>query len=215
MSKFLALVIVGASVAWLTVARPWTQSLRQSRAASEARIPEFPLKALSSPAAIKAGLFVSKDGTLLRYAVDVGREGVPDWLHAMADEKIGKGEDVVYEAELYPDGSEVYEVYRMIGGKEVQLSVDHRDRSVKYIGTQLVEKQLPEKIRATLGGVDGFEAEKIIFKEGPRFAEYHVKGKIGGVPHRVRIGGDGKLLSVQRRIPAEIEVAVQEGPAAK
>ena len=64
------------------------------------------------------------------------REGLPDWVHEMADEKLGKGEDVEYEIEVYPDGSEVYEVYRTVDGREKQLSVKP-DRTVYYIGTEL------------------------------------------------------------------------------
>lgn len=182
---------------------------RQDSRLPEARIPEFPMKALASPAATKAGVFISKDGTITRYAVHLGREAMPEWIHAMADEKIGKGEDLTYEAELYPDGSEVYEIYRKVGEKEKQLSI-HRDRSLKYLGTQLEERELPDKVRTTVKGVKGFTVEKCIFKEGPSFAEYHLRGMIGGVHHRIRIAPDGNLIAIQRRIPAEFEVSVQE-----
>jgi len=176
---------------------------------SKARIPEFPMKALASPGASKASFFVSRDGTITRYAVHVGPEAMPEWITKTADEKIGKGEDLEYEVELYPDGSEVYEVYRKVDGREMQLSV-HADRSVKYVGKQLDVKDLPEKVGAALRGVKGFTAEKCMFKEGPKFAEVHVKGNVAGAPHRVRLSGDGRLLSVQRRIAGEVEVAVQE-----
>lgn len=176
---------------------------------SKARIPAFPMKALASPGATRANFFVSKDGTITRYAVHVGPDAMPEWITKMADEKLGRGEDFEYEMELYPDGSEVYEVYRKVDGREKQLSV-HHDKSVKYVGKQLDEKELPEKIGAALRGVKGFTAEKCMFKEGPRFAEYHIKGTLGGSPHRIRLSGDGRLLSVQRKVAGEVEVAVQE-----
>ena len=175
----------------------------------KARIPDFPMKALAMPGATRANFFISKDGTITRYAVHVGPEAMPEWMTRMADEKLGKGEDLAYEMELYPDGSEVYEVYRRVDGREKQLSV-HADQSMKYVGKEMDPKELPEKVGAALRGVKGFIAEKCLFKEGPKFAEYHVKGSLGGTPHRVRLSGDGRLLSVQRKVPGEFEVAVQE-----
>jgi len=175
----------------------------------KARIPEFPMKALAHPSATRAGMFVSRDGTITRYTVHVGPDAIPEWVSRMADERIGKGEDLEYEMELYPDGSEVFEIYRMIDGREKQLSV-HADKNVKYVGRQVDEKDLPDRVAATLRGVRAFAPEKIIFKEGPRFSEVHVRGRIAGVPHRVRISGDGRLISVQQKVPAEVELAIQE-----
>jgi hypothetical protein len=182
--------------------------LQDSREA-KARIPDFPMKALSHPSASRAGFFVSRDGTIMRYTVHVGPDAIPEWVSKMADERIGKGEDLEYEIELYPDGSEVYEIYRSVDGREKQLSV-HADRSVKYIGRQTEEKDLPDKVGATLRGIKAFGPEKIIFKEGPKFSEVHVRGRIAGVPHRVRISGDGRLIAVQKKVPAEVELAIQE-----
>ena len=175
----------------------------------KARIPDFPMKALALPSATRAGMFVSRDGTITRYTVHVGPEAIPEWVSRMADERIGKGEDLEVEMELYPDGSEVFELYRMIDGREKQLSV-HADKTVKYLGRQVDEKDLPDKVGATLRGIRAFAPEKIIFKEGPRFSEVHVRGRIAGVPHRVRISGDGRLISVQKKVPAEVELAIQE-----
>lgn len=175
----------------------------------EARIPEFPRKALASPHATKAGVFVSKDGRMTRWAVHLRREGMPEWLHEMADKEIGKGEDLDYEAELYPDGSEVFEIYRRVDGREKQLSV-HVDRTVKYVGTEVPISDLPEKVRSTLKETRDFVAERCIHKQGPAFSEYQVKGMMGGSSCRVRIGPDGRRIAVQRKVPAELEVAVQE-----
>ena len=210
MGKLWVLLILGAGLAVLGVVALAFGVGQDARLLPDNRIPEFAMKALEAPTASKAGLFISKDGAVTRYAVHLGREDVPVYLHSMADERIGKGEDITYEAEIYPDGSEVYEIYRQVEGKEKQLSVLHRDRSVKYVGTQLDEKEIPEKIQDAIKNVKGFTFEKCIFKEGPRFAEYHVKGSIAGNPHRVRIGRDGHLLSVQRRIVGDYEVVVQD-----
>jgi hypothetical protein len=210
MSKLWMPLIIAAGLVALGVAALAFGIGQESRLLPDNRIPDFAMKALTAPTASKAGLFISKDGAITRYAVHLGREDVPVYLHSMADEKLGKGEDIAYEAEIYPDGGEVYEIYRRVEGKEKQLSILHRDRSVKYVGTQLEDKELPERVQATLKNVKGFIFEKCIFKEGPRFAEYHVKGSIAGTVHRVRIGRDGNLLSIQRRIVGDYEVAVQD-----
>jgi hypothetical protein len=210
MSKLWALLIFGTGLVVLALAAFAFGVGQESRTLQENRIPEFAMKALMAPTAAKPSLFISKDGAITRYSVHLGREDVPVYLHSMADEKIGKGEDISYEAEIYPDGGEVYEIYRRVEGKEKQLSVFQRDRSVKYLGKQLDEKELPEKIQTVLKSVKGFTFEKCIFKEGPRFAEYHVKGMISGVSHRVRISGDGTLLAVQRRIAGDFEVMVKD-----
>ena len=210
MSKLWPLLIVGAGFVVLGLAALAFGIGPDSRHFQDNRIPEFAMKALAAPTASKAGLFIAKNGAITRYAVHLGREDVPVYLHSMADEKIGKGEDLAYEAEIYPNGDEVYEIYRRVDGKEKQLSILHRDRSVKYIGTQLEEREIPEKIQATLKALKGFTAEKCIFKEGPRFAEYYVKGSIAGTPYRARIGRDGNLLALQRRIPGDYEVVVQD-----
>jgi len=202
--KRMTIALVLALVAGLLVA--WQgQDSREPKA----RIPGFTMRALAEPSATRAGMFVSRDGTITRYAVHVGPDALPEWVGKVADERIGKGEDLEYECELYPDGSEVFEIYRMVDGREKQLSV-HADRTVKYIGRQLDEKDLPDRVGATLRGIKAFVPEKIIFKEGPKFSEVHVRGRIAGTPHRVRISGDGRLLSIQKKVPAEIELAIQE-----
>ena len=210
MSKLSVLLIIGSGFVVLGLAALAFGLGQDSRTLQDNRIPDFALKALSAPTASKASIFIAKDGTITRYAVHLGREDVPVYLHSMADEKIGKGEDIAYEAEIYPDGGDVYEIYRRVGGKEKQLSILHRDRSVKYVGTQLEEKEIPEKIQATLKNVKGFTFEKCIHKEGPHFSEYHLRGSIAGTPHRVRIDRDGNLLAVHRRIAGDYEVAVQD-----
>ncbi|HVE38283.1 MAG TPA: hypothetical protein VNM14_00260 [Planctomycetota bacterium] len=210
MSKLGMLLIIGSGLVLLGLAALAFAIGQESRLLPDNRIPEFAMKAFAAPTASKAGLFITKDGAITRYAVHLGREDVPVYLHSMADEKIGKGEDITYEAEIYPDGSEVYEIYRRVEGKEKQLSVLHRDRSIKYVGTQMEEKEIPEKIQAAIKNVKGFTFEKCIFKEGSRFAEYHVKGLIAGTSYRARIGREGNLLSLQRRIAGDFEVAVQD-----
>ena len=173
--------------------------------APEARIHPFILKALMSPHAKASNFFVSADGRVVRSGVHMKREGLPDWVHRMADEKLGKGEDVDYEIEVYPDGSEVYEVYRTIDGREKQLSVK-ADRTVYYLGTEHDRTSLPEAVADTLRKLDGFDARQCVAKEGPTFFEYHVKGRMNGGEVRARIGKDGGLIALQRRIHSVIEV---------
>jgi len=172
------------------------------------KLPAFPWQALSTPQAKRAGFWTRADGRVSRYAVHVDKSGVPEWLHAMADAKLGRGPDLDYEVELYPDGSEVYEIYRKIEGRERQLSAKS-DRSVYYVGTELDPAKLPDVVAGALGEVKVAAVEKCVLKEGSSVAEYHVTATVNQMPCRVRIAKDGKLIAVQHRIPAEVEVPLK------
>lgn len=182
----------------------------QENAEEQGRLHPFILKALSSPYAIKSNSFVSADGKIVRSSVHVKREGLPDWVHQMADEKLGKGEDVEYEVEVYPDGSQVYEVYREIDGLLKQLSVKP-DRTVYYTGTEHSKESLPEAVSSGLATLKGFKVRRCVEKSGPTFFEYHVKGKMDGTEYRARIGKDGRLIALQRVIPGAIELESRPG----
>lgn len=181
--------------------------------APEARLHPFIQEALASPHATRTNFFVAADGRIVRSTVYLAKEGLPDWVHEMASEKLGKGEDLAYEVEVYPDGSEVYEVYRKIGGKEQQLSV-RPDKTVYYIGTEHAEDALPAAVSTALGGHKGFVVRRCIAKEGPTFFEYHVKGRMKGHAYRARISKDGAMIALQRVLPSEIELETSL-PAAK
>lgn len=171
----------------------------------QGRLHPFVAKALASPHAIKSNFFVTADGRVTRSSVHVKKEGIPDWVHAMADEKIGKGEDLDYEVEVYPDGTQVYEVYRKVNGKERQLSAA-ADRTVYYIGLEQDVASLPPEVASTLAKLEGFEAKRCVVKEGATFHEYQVKGTLNGGELRARLGKDGRLIALQRRLPSEVEV---------
>ena len=179
----------------------------------QGKIHPFIAKALASPHAVKTNFFVSEDGRVIRSGVHLKKEGLPDWTHPMADEKIGKGEDLAYEAEVYPDGSEVYEIYRRVDGKERQLSV-RPDRSVYYLGLELEPSDIPKTVQATLDKLENFALKSCVLKEGATFHEYHVKGTLDGREVRVRVAKDGRLIAVQKRVPGELEVELSplKGP---
>lgn len=172
---------------------------------SGGRVPGFTMKALTSPHVHEANFFVSSDGTIVRSTAYLKRKGIPDWVHAMADEKIGKGEDVAFEVEVYPNGTEVFEIYRTIGGNKKQLGVT-ADRKVYYLGTEHPKDDLPAAVSGAVGKMKGFEVERCMAKEGPTFFEYHVRGTLDGNSDRARIGKDGRLIALQRRIPADVEI---------
>jgi hypothetical protein len=208
-SKVIALVFAAAAGGWLIRAtaqddrRTWESRDGQAFV----RLPEFVWKALSSPSARKANLWTGIQGEILRYTVYVDRSMMPDWIHAMADERIGKGEDVEYELEVYPDGSQVYELYRKSAGLEKQLSVK-ADQSLYYIGIEHPADKLPEAVASALRDLKDLKVDKCVLKEGPQVAEYHLKGTRDGVPCRIRVSKSGKVLAVQRKISADIEVPV-------
>jgi hypothetical protein len=181
--------------------------VQDSPSKEQGKLHPFIAKALASPHALKTNFFVTEEGRVIRSSVHVKKGGLPDWVHAMADEKIGAGDDMEYELEVYPDGSEVYEIYRKIDGKERQLSV-RPDRTIYYIGAEIEPEALPKAVSATLEKLQHFEMASCVSKEGATFHEYHVKGTLDGQPVRARIAKDGRLIAVQKRLPSEVEVEV-------
>lgn len=182
-------------------------ALQEPASKEQGKLHPFIAKALASPHALKSNLFVSEEGRVVRSSVHVSKGGLPDWVHAMADEKIGRGDDLEYEIEVYPDGSEVYEVYRKIDGQERQLSV-RPDRTIYYIGSEIESERLPKAVSDTLGKLENFKTASCVSKEGATFHEYHVKGTLDGHPVRARVAKDGRLISVQKLLPSEVEVEV-------
>lgn len=179
------------------------------------KFPKFIMDALSSPHALKAKIYVARDGTIERSKVYVMKDGIPAWAHAVADDKLGKGDDLAYEVEVYADGTEAFEISRLIGMKPKKVSI-RRDRQVRYVETIVDKASLPAAVAATLGKVEGFRAVEIHRREGENLSEFHVKGIQGGAPHRVMIRADGSLQSVSRHLAAEMDVAVPAPePAAK
>lgn len=172
------------------------------------KLPAFPWQALSAPTAKKAGFWTSADGRLSRYSVHVDKAGIPDWIHAMADAQLGRGQDLDYEIELYPDGSEVYEIYRKVDGRERQLSA-RADRTVYYIGTEHEASRLPEAVSTAIQDLQGLTVQKCILKEGPTVSEYHLSATLNQASCRVRVSKDGQRIAVQRKIAAEVEVPLK------
>jgi hypothetical protein len=147
--------------------------------------------------------------------VSVRREGIPEWTHQIADDKLGKGQEVAYEVEVYGDGTEVYEIARLIEGKPKKISI-RRDQQVRYVEQLFDKASLPAAVATTLGKIEGFQVGEVRRREGDKLTEYHIVGLIAGVPHRAMIRADGTLQSVSRHLPAEMEVAVPTmEPAAK
>ena len=179
-----------------------------TQASDLVKIPAFPWQALSSPLARKASLWTTADGRWSRYTVEVDKSALPDWVHAMADARLGRGPDLRYEIERYPDGGEVYEVYRKLDGREAQLSVKP-DRSLYYVGTEQAADKLPEAVAAAIKTLPGVVVEHCVLKEGPTVAEYHLKATVEKAPCRIRVSKDGKLIAVQRKLPAEVEVPLK------
>jgi len=172
------------------------------------QLPALPWKALASPHARKTNLWTTNDGRLSRYSVVVDKAGLPDWVLAMADARLGRGPDLEYEIELYPDGSEVYEIYRKVDGRERQISVK-ADRSLYYVGTELDPGKLPDAVTGAIRGLKNVVVEHCLLKEGPQVAEYHLRATVEKTPCRIRVSKDGALLAVQRKIPGEVEVPLR------
>lgn len=169
-------------------------------------IPEFVLTALQSNGALRVKLYIAKDGTLRKSAVYVTKESVPTWVHEMADEKLGKGEDESYEVEQYADGQQVYEVTRKVDGVSQELAITI-DKSVLYLERKLPENELPEKVATALKGLENFtmeEAESKTYTDGRQ--EFEVEGKQGEVHVVLQLSTEGEIVGQSRKLTATIAV---------
>ena len=185
------------------------------RQSSGPKFPKIIMEALGSPHALKGKIYVSRDGSIERSKVYLKREGVPDWALAVADEKLGKGDDIAYEVEVYSDGTEVFEIARLVKGKPKKISI-LRDRQIRYVESIVDKSAVPAPVSATLAKIEGYHVGEIHYREGEKISEYHVRGTISGIPHRALIRADGSLQSLSRHLAAEMEVAIiVSEPAAK
>ncbi len=175
-------------------------------ACSTARVPDFPMRALSGPHVLRAKLGVSAAGQITKYTVYVRKEGLPPWVHAQADETLGRGEDLEYEVELYANGSQVYELTRRVGGEVVELSVQ-RDGSLEYVERVVALEDLPTAVSERLNAVEGFVPGEAFRRRGPAIDDYSVDGERSGAARRVRLLPNGTLVSINRRLPGTFEIA--------
>lgn len=215
-SASIAAALVLCSIAFAQDPSPRPNDAPETQKASSGpKFPKIIMDALASPHALKGKLYVARDGTVERSKVVLKREGLPEWTHAAADAKLGKGEDLAYEVEVYGDGTEVFEISRRIDGKPKKISL-RRDRQIRYVETTVDKAALPAPVSATLARLDGFQPDECRRREGENISEFHIRGAVAGVPHRARIRADGSLLSLDRRLAAEMEVSVTvTEPAAK
>jgi hypothetical protein len=193
-----------------------SRSYSQDQEPQNPKLSKFIVDALASPHAIKARLHVTRDGTIERATVYLKRDGLPDWTHDLADEKLGKGEDISYEMEVYGDGTEVYEICRQVDCYPQKISM-RRDRNVNYLETCVDASALPEAVSTTLSKIVGFKADECSRRDGDGTSEYHITGAMLGIPHRVRITADGTLRVLEKQLAAEMVIGASTGtdPAVK
>lgn len=174
--------------------------------AAAAGIPAFPLEALQGPHAKSAKLYVKTDGTIRKYTVYVERAAIPDWVHAMADKEIGKGEDVEFEVEQYENGDKVYEVTRLVDGKKVELAVSV-DRKKLYTEVKdLPLESLPAPLKKTADGIAGFTLKSWETKEKPSGKIHELHGELEGKPYTLYVADDGTIQSRRTQLPAKLNV---------
>jgi hypothetical protein len=178
------------------------------RSAPQVGVPAYILEGLKKPGAEKAKVYVDSAGHLVKYEVYIDCKGVPEWVMKMADDKLGQGESRPCEMERYADGDEVYEVTRIVEGKERELSVK-TNQTLKYIERSMTPEELPEAIKATVAKVAGFQLEEAAFKEGPMLTLFVLKGKKEGRAYRLEIQKGGELSRESQILQGEVVVDVK------
>ena len=201
-------------LAFLVCSTTFSQDPSPSSAPQESRkakLHKFILDALASPYALKARLHVGRDGTIDRASVCMAREGMPDWTHTVADEKLGQGEDISYQVEVYEDGTQVYEICRQVDCYPQKVSI-RQDRNILYVETGVDASAVVEAVSTTLDKIPGFKPEEYARRDLDGTMEYCVTGTILGIPHRARINADGTLRCLEKQVAAEVDVAAATGP---
>ena len=201
-------------IAFLACSTTFSQDPSPSSTPQEfrkAKLPKFILDALASPYALKARLHVGRDGTIDRASVGMAREGMPEWTHDIADEKLGQGEDISYDVEVYEDGTQVYEICRQVDCYPRKVSI-HQDRNILYVETGVDASAVVEAVSSTLDKIPGFKPEEYARRDLDGTMEYCVTGTILGIPHRARINADGTLRFLEKQLAAEVDVAAATAP---
>lgn len=174
------------------------------------QVPDFPLVALQGPHAQRARVYVDTDGSFYKFAIYVGRDGVPSWVLAMADEKIGRGEDKEFELEEYVSGARVFEITRIIDGREVEIAI-RADKTFLYVerkGEPGDLSALPPEVKIAVDQIDGFTPNRVVIKEGPHTPRaIKVEGTIGEEQHAHYFAPDGQRMKSRRTLPAVVVLA--------
>lgn len=173
-----------------------------------AALPGFVVDALQGPEALRAKLYVAEDGVIEKVVAYVGRDAIPAWVHTLADEKLGAGEDREFEIEEYADGTRTYEVTRTIDGRKAELSATV-DKKLRYTEVELAPEAVPAPVKATADGMAGVTVLRIERKQGPGIDHFEVVGTEGEREVRVEVDGAGMVLSKARRLPAVVQLTVR------
>jgi len=171
---------------------------------NSAVVPAFVLEGMRAPGASRAKVYLDTQGRVIKSAAYVTKAEIPEWVHKLADEKIGAGEDTEYELEHYPDGDQVYEIARKVEGQEIELSVK-LDKTLKYIEKPIAEQDIPPAVKSALP--TDFTAESMGVKEGPGLKQYIFRGKQAGLAVHLILDPAGKLLGNFRVLPGRLEIA--------
>lgn len=168
-------------------------------------LPDAVLAALRLPTSLRATVVLGTDGAVRKSTAYVPREAMPEWVLTMAEEKLGAGEDVEFEVEVYEDGVTVYEVTRRVAGEEVELSVN-ADKSVRYLEKTVDPAKLPEAVATAVAAIDGFVPAKAALKEAAGAKQYQVTGQRDGRTYRLVLDETGKQMGKSRVLAAELHL---------
>lgn len=170
-----------------------------------AALPAFVIDALQAPTAQRAKLYVGADGTLSKVVAYVDAAAIPDWVHTIADEQLGAGENREFEIEQYADGTRTYEVTRTIDGRKAELSVSV-DKVVRYVERELAPEAIPAAVKQTIDGMAGVELVRVEHKKGPEIEVFDVVATRSGKEIRFELDAAGAVKTRARRIPAVLQI---------
>lgn len=189
---------------------PAATDMPKTAPAASSELPEGPDGLLRRDDAMRAKLYLGSERQVDKWVTYVDVAKVPDWLKSLADEKLGQGADVEYEIEYYGAELKVHEVTREIDGKRLELSVKESDRSVYYKAETAEMTALPKPAQLQVQELLAGKSDRLDIKTfGDGKTEFHVRGKLDAVEHRLVFDAAGKLIGHRRSLPAKIEVPVR------
>ncbi|MHC4471309.1 MAG: hypothetical protein ACYS99_10130 [Planctomycetota bacterium] len=157
-------------------------------------------------AAVKIEILIDEKGQMGEIEYHISPKGVPEAVKKAMDELHPGGPYTGAEKEVN-EGVLYYELTREVEGLEVE-AMFLPDGTLHQEEVQVAEEKVPEAVRKTVeSAVSGATVKKWEEIRGPdrKLIEYHVKIAKGAKHYKVMIATDGKLLSVYREIPAELE----------
>ncbi|MCA9540634.1 MAG: hypothetical protein KC620_17165 [Myxococcales bacterium] len=168
-------------------------------------VPPFVAQALTGAHGLRGKFYLTADGRFEKFVAYVERDAMPDWIHPLADEKLGAGEEVDFEVEQYADGARAYEVTRLVDGRKAELSVTP-EQQIRYVEREVPLDALPAPVKQAVDAMAGVTIDHVEQKEGPGINAFEVIARDGERELRVVLSPEGGVVERASRLSAVLQI---------